>query len=230
MASYEDVFLQAVKAGEIEIVTCVMDVVDMQDLWGKPEAFRLLHLSDQNLIESLKSDMLMRERFKQWTKSISYNDILYSAVTNGRVNATNFLLQQPLVRLPCMRETPLLSTCTDVEIAKLLISCGADPNEEDANGNSPLAMCSSTQMAEVLLLHGADANTINHQNETVLNLAAKRGSSDMMLLLMKHNATNWSSGCQGESFILELLDKHLRWLSTTGRMFPSLPSHWLRVI
>jgi hypothetical protein len=205
MASCKDVFLQAVKAGEIEIVTCVMDIVDLQDLWGKPEAFEHLRLSDEDLLEKLRSDMVMRKQFKEWTKSISYNDIFYSAVRNGRLNATRFLLQQPLVGLPCVNRTPLLSICTDVEIARLLLDCGANPNEGDANGNSPLAMCSSTQMAELLLWHRADANTINYQNETVLNLAAKRGSSDLMLLLLEHGAIKWSLGCQGENFILKLL-------------------------
>ncbi|EAY17497.1 hypothetical protein TVAG_494390 [Trichomonas vaginalis G3] len=49
--------------------------------------------------------------------------------------------------------------CNSKETAEFLISCGANINEEDKNGRTPLhyaADKNSKETAEVLILHGAN--------------------------------------------------------------------------
>ena len=54
------------------------------------------------------------------------------------------------------------------------MSCGADPNARDAEGNTPLHRAAANcryALAQLLIQHGADPNTKNNQDKTPADLA-----------------------------------------------------------
>jgi ankyrin repeat protein len=225
MLSPKALFLRAVKEGEAEFVACIMETVDRTDPWRETD-IRLLEMDDQELLEEITNNSAVFDRFYRWSESISRSNIIHSAVRNGRLKAVQFILQQsPEAVFKNQNRVPLLFVCKDEVMAKLLVDHGADLSAQDANGNTPLAACSTIEIAELFLSHGADANTINHKCQSVLNLAAKRGRSGLMSLLIKYQANNWSCDADADKFIETLFEKHLRWLSVKNSMLPiSLPT------
>lgn len=68
----------------------------------------------------------------------------------------------------------------NVEIVKVLIRYGANPNGRDNLGNTPLIMAvedspKGIAVVKYLLDHGADRNLVNNQGRTALDLALKNG-------------------------------------------------------
>jgi ankyrin repeat protein len=60
----------------------------------------------------------------------------------------------------CYTTTPLYVAVAqdDLEIAKLLLNAGANPNAQNADGWHPMQHAQSIEMAQLLLAHGADLN------------------------------------------------------------------------
>jgi ankyrin repeat protein len=81
-----------------------------------------------------------------------------------------------------------------VEIAKLLLEHGADPNIKDLHGWTPLhdaAYWGNVEVARLLLQHGADPNVKGKRGETPLILAISGDSqahADVAKLLLEHGA------------------------------------------
>lgn len=76
---------------------------------------------------------------------------------------------------------------------ELLIKHGADPNQLDVNGNTPLHNCALKgyeKNAETLIKNGAKANTLNRNNETPLYSAVKNKSisKNFFEILIKNGA------------------------------------------
>lgn len=97
-----------------------------------------------------------------------------------------------------------------VEVAKLLIELGADVNERNARGNTPLwfACQSPAQagdriaVATVLIDSGERVREACEDGTTALHFAASRGPLAMVELLIRHGAKEW----QGDGHGLKPID------------------------
>jgi peptide-methionine (S)-S-oxide reductase len=86
-----------------------------------------------------------------------------------------------------------------VEVAKLLLDCGANVNGTNDKGNTPLWFaCQSPANAEdrlavatLLLDRGARVNAICEDGSTALHFAAWRGPTGMVELLLSRGAKEW---------------------------------------
>ena len=77
------------------------------------------------------------------------------------------------------------------EIAKFLIDTGADVNEKDEIGWTPLMYAAAnghTETAKLLIDKGANVNAMGNGMETALYAAEFRGHTDIANLLIKHGA------------------------------------------
>ena len=73
-----------------------------------------------------------------------------------------------------------LTHCMLKSLAELLLTHGAEVNEKDDTGETPLHKASyrvHKDVVELLLAHGADVNAKTKADETPLDLCAKRESS-----------------------------------------------------
>ena len=76
-------------------------------------------------------------------------------------------------------------------MVQLLLDKGADPNETDEDGNSPLHMAfkeGKSDTVRVLLERGADPNKPNEDGNTPLHKAARYGNKEAAQLLLNRGA------------------------------------------
>ncbi|MCP4624633.1 MAG: hypothetical protein GY850_14050 [bacterium] len=79
----------------------------------------------------------------------------------------------------------------DIVLIKSLVDDGADVNERDKLGETPLhvaAMSGYREIASLLLENGADLNAGDVRGLTPVHMAAWRGNRDMVDLLLNHGA------------------------------------------
>ncbi len=106
---------------------------------------------------------------------------LHYAARAGNIPAVKFLLEKGAVvnakNNPDESITPLLCAClgNHTEIAKILLSQGANPNLRDGKGNTPLHLIDdpTPEIVSLLISHGADLNAKNFLSETPLCAATK---------------------------------------------------------
>jgi ankyrin repeat protein len=101
--------------------------------------------------------------------------------------------------------TPLMkaATTSDVELVKILLDAGADPNLTTDNHTTPLMMAAglnwrdigslgtdeeSLEVIRLLMARGADVNAFNDDGQTALHGAAQRGSLPVIRFLLDQNA------------------------------------------
>ncbi|XP_059176228.1 ankyrin-3-like [Physella acuta] len=89
----------------------------------------------------------------------------------------------------------------NTEVAELLISSGANPNNVDFTGQTALKTafrnsCKNFDLIKLLLEKGADVNHKPCLGERVLNVAVYEGNLDLVKLLLQHKAeVNLSNKC-----------------------------------
>ncbi len=97
-----------------------------------------------------------------------------------------------------------------INIVKILIEAGADPNEADNFGHSALmeaAMLGYTQTVRLLLKAGADINHADHEGNTALIWAATRGYIDIVKMLIERGADiNHTNDGGNDALILSLIN------------------------
>jgi ankyrin repeat protein len=79
----------------------------------------------------------------------------------------------------------------DLEIARILVAAGANPNAANRYGLTPLSIAASNAngaMVGLLLEAGGDAKATIRQGETVLMAAARAGNPDAVRLLLERGA------------------------------------------
>lgn len=87
-----------------------------------------------------------------------------------------------------MTGTPLHSAASGshVEIARLLLDAGADPNARQSSGWTPLhsaAQNGNAELVGLLLAHGADPTTANDDGTSALAMAEGSGDEDAIALI-----------------------------------------------
>jgi ankyrin repeat protein len=120
------------------------------------------------------------------------NSALVRAVLNGRTQITEYLIKQGAQH----DQTQLLHVAvsagvTDRDIIPLLIDLGAQINEQNYAGQTPLtAAIAANNRVQVKLLiqNGADVNLANRADETPLALATKQGDQNIIRLLQANGA------------------------------------------
>jgi len=94
----------------------------------------------------------------------------------------------------------------DVELARLLLESGADPNRANRYGITPLWLAAtnrSPSMVELLLQHGARADAALPHGETALMAAARAGDVDAVELLLEAGADpNAADASLGETALM----------------------------
>ena len=80
----------------------------------------------------------------------------------------------------------------DLSQARQLVASGADVNQPEPDGTTPLLWAvynASPALVELLLDAGADPNIANNLNISPLLQASRYGSAEMIALLLSHGAT-----------------------------------------
>ncbi len=88
------------------------------------------------------------------------------------------------------------------EWIELLLENGADPNERDQRGNTPLhvaILLGNEGLARLLLVHDADVNARNHRQSSPLHYAASDGREVMVSLLLAEGAVVSASDHDGDT-------------------------------
>jgi len=78
-----------------------------------------------------------------------------------------------------------------LEVVKLLLEHGADPNVKNRDGKTPLHNAASEghlEVVKLLLERGADPNVKDDDGNTPLHNAAWRGHLEVVKLLLEHGA------------------------------------------
>ena len=77
------------------------------------------------------------------------------------------------------------------DVVRFLLQAGANVNQANKNGSTPLNIASEnghTEMVGLLLQAGADANQANKHGETPLNKAIENGRTEMVRFLLQAGA------------------------------------------
>ena len=80
----------------------------------------------------------------------------------------------------------------NVDVIKILLKAGADPNIADANGDTlshyAVRGNASKEVLQNIIDHGADVNVTNNENQTALLLACEDGNENAITVLLKAGA------------------------------------------
>jgi ankyrin repeat protein len=97
--------------------------------------------------------------------------------------------------------TPLHGACNrdDVDLARLLLSSGADPSAADTvHEYAPLHLSKSDRMTEMLLHAGADVHAMCASAETPLHCACTSDRAGSVRMLLAAGASALAENCHGE--------------------------------
>ena len=89
-----------------------------------------------------------------------------------------------------------------LEVLKVLLEAGADPNTADGNGNCPLHWAATRgfkSTAQLLLDSGADIDKTDKRGQTPLYWAARIGHTDVVRMLLNAGADPNKRNLRGES-------------------------------
>ena len=156
-----------------------------------------LLMAIQNNITSLPSKV----------KALNFETLLFKTITEvqnqyrASINIIELLVYvgadinaQKMVYGTCIRTTPLIMAIvvTGLDLVKLLIKLGADPNVRVEKVHSALifsTMYCNYEIADYLLNHGADVNIRDNYGDTALMYCSfGTGRADIAELLLQHGA------------------------------------------
>lgn len=101
------------------------------------------------------------------------------------VNERFFESKQSPLHLICTKEKPAERLAP---LIRLLIKAGADPNQVDVDGLTPLMVCNSPEIAVSLLNHGANPALRNEDGQTAYDFHLKNGYPDIAEAIKKWQA------------------------------------------
>lgn len=114
----------------------------------------------------------------------------------------------------------MATTKLQVGLVKELLKHGANPNSLDFEGNTPLHLLlsiyskdnkSSYQIAQALMEHGAQPNIFNADLWTPVHLAVRRGQTEALKWIVKHNFNMRYEGKDDKLFDLNLKGGSDQW-------------------
>ena len=106
--------------------------------------------------------------------------------------------------------TPLLVGIQNLDIVKVLLSHGADPNKPNVDGDTPLHWaCSYGKLEIAKVLSGADANKTNKRNETPFILACKHGDMPTIKWLIQEAGAKPNASFHAFKAFFPALDRGL---------------------
>lgn len=153
-----------------------------------PEGRELLwHLEDEGLVKPDIADALTR----RWARAVEIADV--AAVE--KCLAEGFSVNTPIISRHAEPRWPLLYVCIcctepqDLEILRLLLSTGADPNVRDEEGDAALMYVSHPTAIRLLLEAGADVTLRNRDGQSVLHYANRFADPESVRLLLAAGAT-----------------------------------------
>ena len=145
-------------------------------VWGAEDRPELAEFVRQSFIAAAAQNSSLAGRCLHaavWFKDLDWAKAVLEAAGNNRVQATN--------RVNSAGSASVLSTSChfgSVEIVRLLLGNGADPNGQVAGNGTPLLVAASVgaaEICEVLLAAGASPDCTNSDGWTPLMVAAEKG-------------------------------------------------------
>lgn len=109
--------------------------------------------------------------------------------------------QENLTHAQLLMQAVLANNCEETAYA---ISCGANVNAPDDEGERPLCIAvyeGNTDVVSLLLENGADPDAINDFDEPVIMTASMEGHLDIVLLLVAHGADIEKTDSDGHTAI-----------------------------
>jgi predicted component of type VI protein secretion system len=100
---------------------------------------------------------------------------------------------------------------SDVEVVKLFLSAGINPNVRSPQGSTVLmdsVTMNDTPVLEMLIRSGADVNAGNNEGETPLMIAALKGNPDSVKLLLDAGANLNARDQRGETPLRHALERN----------------------
>ena len=117
---------------------------------------------------------------------------LVIAIIHKQIEMVKFLIDSHAdVKKTALKHKSPLFFVSDVEIVDLLVSSGANVNNPDDQGLTPLHRASQdglVDIASALIRHGADVNATDTNKQTPLHVAAANGQADVVKVLLLSGA------------------------------------------
>ena len=141
---------------------------------------------------------LLQYGFTVNPEDVNNCELLYAAVEKGYLKIVEEILKygidvnklyKPTYAIGCV-PLHVAAQYKEEEVAKFLLSYGADVNARDGNGKIPIfyaAIYNIFKIVELLLEHGVDVNTSDEHRRTPLHFAAE-GQLDVVKVLLKFDA------------------------------------------
>ena len=135
----------------------------------------------------------MRRIIRQVSPEIANNPIL-AMINHNMKSIYNYMppILTSLINYPNRKE-PFIQIAANpresrVDVAKVLIAAGSDPNATDLEGWTPLhgaAESGDREVAKVLIQAGSDPKAKNNEGKTPLDIARERGHNDVVQMLRR---------------------------------------------
>ena len=155
----------------------------------------LWHLEDEGLVKPDIPDALTR----RWVRAVETGDV--AAVQ--QCLAEGFSVNAPIISRHAEPRWPLLYVCIcctepqDLEILRLLLSAGADPNVCDQEGDAALMYVSHPTAIRLLLEAGANVTLRNRDGQSVLHSADHFADAASARLLLAAGADPNAEDAEG---------------------------------
>ena len=150
-------------------------------------------------------ELLYSQSYMKMSKSVFHNELptkeakLFDAAVNGNANEVCKLLSSSMIDVnkspysPYIPDTPLqrATFCGHIEVVKLLLDAGADPNVTDRFGETLVYKASDgghKNVLKLLLDRGGNPTKEDINLNTPLHKAALRGKNDVVQLLLERGA------------------------------------------
>ncbi|MCW8890892.1 MAG: ankyrin repeat domain-containing protein [Sedimenticola sp.] len=120
------------------------------------------------------------------------NSALNRSVLNGHTQITGYLIKQGAKHEPTqLLHLAVEAGVKDRDIIPLLIELGAEINQQNAAGETPLTAAITAKnrvLVKLLVSSGADVNLANAAGERPLAIAEQQGDQDIQRLLQRNGA------------------------------------------
>ena len=93
-----------------------------------------------------------------------------------------------------------------VNLLKYLITCGADVNLRDFDGDTPLHVCETREVAQILIDSGADTRALNGAGQSIFETALQEENHDMVEFLAE-KGLNFMNNISFTTHTMETLEE-----------------------